>query len=99
VIQQKNIKIAFWNVGNLFDIEKNEIATDFEFTPEKGWTKEVRDIKVENLSKIIKSMKYNEENESIEYGPDLLGLCEVENKNILDKLIEKINPDKYAIAL
>lgn len=97
-MEEKKIKIAFWNVGNLFDIEKNEIATDFEFTPEKGWTKEVRDIKVENLSKIIKSMKYNEESESDDYGPDLLGLCEVENKNILDKLIEKIDPDKYAIA-
>jgi len=58
-MEEKKIKIAFWNVGNLFDIEKNEIATDFDFTPEKGWIKEVRDIKVENLSKIIKSMKYN----------------------------------------
>jgi hypothetical protein len=32
------IKIAFWNVGNLFDKTASELATDLEFTPEFGWT-------------------------------------------------------------
>ena len=54
------IKVAFWNVGNLFDIEKNEIATDFEFTPERGWTKDVRDRKLNNLAKVIKSMNFTD---------------------------------------
>ncbi len=36
------IKIAFWNLENLFDANKNYIATDLEFTPEKGWTDEVK---------------------------------------------------------
>ena len=82
----------------IFDIEKNNISSDFEFTPEKGYTKEVRDIKLENLSKIIKSMNFNKDNGDSDYQPDLLGLCEVENKNILSMLINKINPTKYEIA-
>lgn len=64
---QNYLKIAFWNVSNLFDIEKNNISSDFEFTPEKGYTKEVRDIKLENLSKIIKSMNFNKDNGEEDY--------------------------------
>jgi hypothetical protein len=30
------IKIAFWNVGNLFDTTASELATDLEFTPADG---------------------------------------------------------------
>ena len=88
MVPQKYIKTAFWNVGNLFDIEKNEIASDFEFTPEKGYTTEVCDKKLENLAKIIKSMNFSKDKEYVDYEPDLLGLCEVENKNILDMLIK-----------
>lgn len=98
MVPQKYIKTAFWNVGNLFDIEKNEIASDFEFTPEKGYTTEVRDKKLESLAKIIKSMNFSKDKEQVDYEPDLFGLCEVENKNILDMLIKKLNPDKYKIA-
>jgi hypothetical protein len=92
------IKVAFWNVGNLFDIEKNEIATDFEFTPERGWTKDVRDRKLDNLAKVIKSMNFTDNTNEPDFEPDLLGLCEVENKIVLEELIKRINPEKYSIA-
>jgi len=68
------INIAFWNLDNLFDVEATPIATDFEFTPEKGWTDEVLQKKIENIGKVIRSMHNSE-------GPDLLGLCEVEIKH------------------
>jgi hypothetical protein len=48
-----DIKIAFWNSGNLFDIRATPIAADFEFTPSRGWTREVLDSKIKNLSSII----------------------------------------------
>lgn len=37
-----HIKIAFWNVENLFDLltEPWEIALDFDFAVEKGWSEE-----------------------------------------------------------
>lgn len=53
---------------------------------------------MENLSKIIKSMNFGKDNVYTDYQPDLLGLCEVENKNIISMLIDKINPSKYEIA-
>lgn len=91
------IKVAFWNLENLFDINKNYIAKDLEFTPEKGWTDEVKKKKLDNLAKVIKSMDFgingNEDKE-----PDLLGLCEVENKDVLQELTNRIGVDKYVIA-
>ena len=48
------IKVAFWNVQNLFDTTASPIAADLEFTPEQGWTEEVLAVKVANLAKIIK---------------------------------------------
>ena len=66
------IKIAFWNLQNLFGTYKNSIATDFEFTPENGWTDNVKNTKLDNLSKVIRSMDFGidgiEDKE-----PDLLG--------------------------
>ena len=32
------IKVAFWNLQNLFDTTASEIAADLEFTPDDGWT-------------------------------------------------------------
>lgn len=71
------INIAFWNVQNLFDTTASPIATDLEFTPEQGWTDEVFDIKVANIASIIRQMHGGT-------GPDLLGLCEVENKEVVE---------------
>lgn len=97
------INIAFWNLGNLFDVEATPIATDFEFTPEKGWTLEVLQKKIENIGEVIKSLHNGE-------GPDLIGLCEVENKRLLEGpiktaegheingLVKTIGRDDYEIA-
>ncbi|AOS83294.1 hypothetical protein BIU88_03530 [Chlorobaculum limnaeum] len=85
------IKVAFWNLQNLFDTTASSIATDLEFTPEQGWTDEVFDIKIANLASIIRQMHGGA-------GPDLLGLCEVENKEVIDKLLEKIGRSDYRLA-
>jgi hypothetical protein len=47
------IKVAFWNVENLFDTTASSIATDLEFTPAQGWTQAVFDLKVRNIAAII----------------------------------------------
>jgi endonuclease/exonuclease/phosphatase family metal-dependent hydrolase len=73
------IKAAFWNLQNLFDITVSELATDLEFTPEKGWTKEAMDAKIANLAEIIKLLHGGT-------GPDLLGLAEIENHPLAEKL-------------
>jgi len=80
--------IAWWNVENLFEVEdypnrsdklrrtlKNEL---------KGWTKEILDKKISQLSKIISKMNNGN-------GPDILGICEVENKSVVEKLINNLS--------
>lgn len=80
--------IAFWNVENLFDREndpnrppelQSRLAKEL-----KAWTAAVRDQKIENLASIINQM-FNGQ------GPDLLGVCEVENETIVQNLANKIN--------
>jgi len=85
------IKVAFWNVQNLFDTTVSPIAADLEFTPEQGWTPEVFDIKVANLASIIRQMHNGA-------GPDLLGLCEVENKEVVERLMAEIGRADYRLA-
>jgi hypothetical protein len=91
---KNNINVAFWNLGNLFDIQPNEISSDLEFTPNKGWNEKVRDIKIQNLANIIKT--------TFDNGPDLIGICEIENVSLAKKLIDELKKllgrDDYQIA-
>jgi len=85
------IKVAFWNVENLFDTTASPIAADLEFTPAQGWTEEAFDAKVANLASIITQMHGGA-------GPDLLGLCEVENKGVVEVLMSEIGRPDYSVA-
>jgi len=80
--------IAWWNLENLFDIEDSTDRPDWLQKKLKrelaGWDVSVLDKKISNLASIIKQM--NENN-----GPDLLGVCEIENKTVLEKLATAIN--------
>jgi len=81
--------IAWWNVENLFD-EKN---APLERRPEdlkrkifadlSDWTADVLDKKLNNLAWVIRQMNVNQ-------GPDILGVCEVENKYVLEQLVGKL---------
>jgi len=77
----------WWNVENLFDIvnsprrtKKLERILKNEL---KGWTQDILDLKINQLSKIISKV-----NES--QGPDILGLCEIENRHVLELLVKII---------
>ena len=78
-----DINIAFWNLGNLFDTVRDPISDDFDFTPSEGWTEATQAAKVSNLASVIDSMFDNT-------GPDLLGICEVENEPTLRQLIDAV---------
>jgi hypothetical protein len=86
--------VAFWNLQNLFDTvddpEKNDESFlpdgDMEFTPER------LDKQMYNLSRVIRSMNNGK-------GPDLLGVCEVENQAVLENMVTKyLNDLNYKIA-
>ena len=81
--------IYWWNLENLFDINNSPDRPDWlqrRLRSElKGWTASVLNKKLANLADIIRRMNGNT-------GPDILGVCEVENKVVLDKLLEKVSP-------
>jgi hypothetical protein len=75
--------IAFWNLENLFAPEDfpdrepwlaRKMAGDL-----RGWTEELFDLKLDRLASIIMQMNNGK-------GPDLLGVCEVENAWALGRL-------------
>jgi predicted extracellular nuclease len=81
--------VAWWNLENLFDEENAPLSR----RPEKvartikkdiaGWTPERRDKKIAQLASVIVQMNGGK-------GPDVLGVCEVENHYVLDLLVAAI---------
>jgi len=95
--------VAWWNVENLFD-EENAVAlgrrSDKVFRTIKndiaGWSPELRDRKIDQLASVIAQMNNG-------MGPDLLGVCEVENRFVVDRLVGAVNaflagPRSYAVV-
>lgn len=79
---KKKVMIAFYNVENLFDTIHEPNKFDEEFTPKgnKEWGSERYQNKLNNLAKVISSMNDGK-------GPDVLGMCEVENFRVLKDLV------------
>ena len=76
--------VAFYNVENLFDTINDPLKMDEEYLPngKYHWNSKRYQTKLENLSRVIKELGKGT-------GPDLLGLCEVENKEVLNNLIQQ----------
>ena len=74
--------ILFYNVENFFDTEDDPGTLDEEFTPagDRHWTYKRFNRKILNLSKVIL-------NASGWSPPDIIALCEVENRHVLEKLL------------
>jgi endonuclease/exonuclease/phosphatase family metal-dependent hydrolase len=74
--------VAFYNVENLFDTINDPLKMDEEYLPhgKYQWNSKRYHLKIRNLAKVIHELGNGT-------GPDLLGLCEVENKEVLNNLI------------
>ncbi|GAA2072964.1 endonuclease/exonuclease/phosphatase family protein [Aeromicrobium tamlense] len=93
--------VAWWNVENLFDEEKAPATRRTEKVRRalgndlRGWTRTLRNRKIDQLASVIAQMNDGA-------GPDLLGVCEVENRFVLNLLVanvEKRLPGRhYGIA-
>lgn len=77
--------IAFYNLENLFDTIDSPIEGDFPWTPggDKIWNTERYNNKLNNLAYVISNLDGNAD----EVGPDIIGVCEVENKSVLQDLV------------
>jgi predicted extracellular nuclease len=80
--------VAFWNLENLFAPEgfperpawlANAVRKDLS-----GWTPDLFARKIDQLASIIAQMKAGA-------GPDLLGVCEVENRFALQAVADRLN--------
>jgi hypothetical protein len=82
-------QVAWWNLENLVDEENAPASrrTDKVFRAIRngiaGWTPQRRDRKVAQLASVIVQMNAGA-------GPDLLGVCEVENRFALDLLVDAV---------
>jgi predicted extracellular nuclease len=91
--------VAFWNLENLFAPEgfparepwiAKQMKSDL-----KGWTQALFDTKIDQLALIIRQMNGAQ-------GPDILGVCEIENAFVLQQLAARLNGQlntrTYAVA-
>ena len=90
--------VAFYNFENLFDTEDDPEIKDDEFLP-KGkrlWDEKLYKEKLANMAKVVSIMGTNVTPD----GPAILGVCEVENKKVLEDFVkqEKIADREYQIV-
>ncbi|TAH28765.1 MAG: endonuclease/exonuclease/phosphatase family protein [Cytophagales bacterium] len=76
--------VAFYNVENLYDTIRDPKINDEEYTPQskKNWNSERYNTKLQHISKVMREM-------GKEFGVDaplVIGLCEVENRKVLEDL-------------
>jgi predicted extracellular nuclease len=91
---KERITICFYNVENLFDATNDPGKHDDEYTNSspKKWNEKKYRNKISKLSDVIASVKT--------FGfPDIVGLCEIENRNVLSDLIHagKLKNSHYSI--
>lgn len=96
--QYKAGLIGFYNLENLFDTHNDKNINDEDFLPNGNrlWTKEKYQEKLGNLAHVISQV-------GTDISPDglaVLGVCEVENKGVLEDLVQEkaIANRKYKIV-
>ena len=80
------ISIGFYNLENLFDIYDDPKTFDEDFTPKgkEKWTKKDYEKKINNMAFAISQIGRNETGAP----PVVLGVCEIENRAVLEDLIK-----------
>ncbi len=81
--------IAFYNCENLFDTENDSLTFDDDRTPEGRyhWTRERLEQKIANLTTVLSQIGADVSKTS----PDVIGLCEVENRQVVEALVRHPN--------
>jgi endonuclease/exonuclease/phosphatase family metal-dependent hydrolase len=77
--------IAFYNVENLFDTVRDTLIFDEDRTPagKDHWTLERYQKKLDHIAKVLSEIGADITKTS----PDIIGLCEVENRKVLEDLV------------
>ncbi|HAL92570.1 MAG TPA: hypothetical protein DCM68_06045 [Verrucomicrobia bacterium] len=87
--------VANWNVENLYDtVDDPDNEGDDEFLPGNPvtrWTPARYETKLDNLARVIQGMNGGN-------GPDILGIEEVENADVVRDLLDKLAGKSYGIV-
>jgi hypothetical protein len=87
-------RIAFYNVENLFDTIDDPLTNDADFLPGAriAWTADRYEVKLDHLARVMQALS---EPQAIA----VMGLCEIENKFVLDELVKMpgIIPYRYQV--
>ncbi len=87
--------VANWNVENLYDtVDDPDNDGDDEFLPNNPttrWTQVRYETKLDNLAQVINGMNDGQ-------GPDILGLEEIENEDVLRDLVDRLTVKSYGIV-
>ena len=81
---KEGLTFAFYNVENLFDTINDPTINDEEFLPDgkNNWDTKKYKHKLAQMARVIAAM------DTMSY-PDMLGLAEVENKQVLEDLVKQ----------
>lgn len=98
--QEKQFKVAtvaFYNLENLFDTIDTPDKNDFEYTPEsdKKWDSNKYWSKQNNMAEVIVQIGAD----LTKTAPAILGVCEVENRLVLEDLVKTPELEKYAYGI
>lgn len=89
-----NMRLMFYNTENLFDTFDDTLKIDESFLPtgDHYWTPRKYYKKINNISKVITAIGQWEL-------PEIIGLCEIENRRVLEDLTKKtaLKKIKYRI--
>ncbi|MCS7005536.1 MAG: endonuclease/exonuclease/phosphatase family protein [Cytophagales bacterium] len=92
---RKLFTIAFYNVENLFDTIDSPDTDDSEFLPtsEKQWNTMRYKDKLAKISQVISKIGDDD-------GAEIIGLCEIENRRVLEDLVKQplLQKSHYAIV-
>lgn len=92
------LTIAFYNVENLFDTLNDPNTRDDARTPEgrDRWTEDIYALKVKNTAKVLAEIGRETTNQP----PAVIGLCEVENKQVIVDVLNDplLKPYNYGIV-
>jgi predicted extracellular nuclease len=87
---KEKYRVMFYNVENFFDFSDDSLKADEAFTPagDMHWTPERFNVKLKNIYKVVIALGGWQP-------PDIIGMCEIENRYVLDELINQTPLVKY----
>lgn len=93
-ISRGDVRMMFYNCENLYDPFDDSLTKDGEFLPDgnKRWTYQKMQIKLRQICKVITAVGGWQP-------PEVIGLCELENRFVLEQLTRKTPLSKFGYQI